>query len=175
MKKKIIYIGCPYSDKDPEIMKKRYSQITSITARLVKEGYVVFSPITYGHILCEFEDMPVDFDFWQNLCIKFLQASDLMLVIKLDGWEGSKGLKEEVLYCKANGIKVIEYDYSSAEYVADKVIEDISSLELNNSVALCSLRSSRLSEGKCMSMAVKEIIGIPMCEACFDSIESLKL
>lgn len=174
MKKKIIYIGCPYSDKDPKIMEERYKQITSITAKLVKEGYVVFSPVTYGHVLCEFEDMPVDFDFWQNLCIKFLQASDLMLVIKLDEWENSKGLKEEVMYCKKNGIKVVEYNFNDVDSVANKVLEDIHTIELNSGVAICSLRPSRLGVEKCTSIAIKETSGIPMCEKCYDSLEHLK-
>lgn len=115
--KKLIYIGSPYTHKDKRVMKLRFDQITAITAHLVSQGYVVFSPITYGHTLCEFEDMPTDFNFWNEFCLKFLHKSDLFIKVELDGYEDSKGLTEEYTYCINNNIP--HYTISPKEDVFD--------------------------------------------------------
>ena len=122
MKNKIIYIGCPYSHEDKEVMQKRYEQITKLTAILVSEGYIVFSPITYGHILCEFEEMPVEFEFWQNLCISFLEISSLFIEVQLDGWELSKGLAAEYKFARDNDIDRMSFRSMNVE----KILKDLS-------------------------------------------------
>lgn len=122
MQNKIIYIGCPYSHEDKEVQEKRYMQISKLTAILVSEGYIVFSPVTYGHILCEFEEMPADFGFWQNLCISFLEVSSLFIEVQLDGWELSKGLAAEYKFARDNNIDRMSFRSMNVE----KILKDLS-------------------------------------------------
>jgi len=107
-KDKIIYIGCPYTHEDKSVMEERYQAVTNVTAFLVAKGWKVFSPITYGHLLCQFKDMPKDFEFWKDLCISFLSKADVFISLNLDGYLGSRGLAEELEYCEDNGIYIIE-------------------------------------------------------------------
>ena len=108
---KIIYLASPYSHEDKYIRELRYLQVTEYTAKQVALGNIVFSPISYGHILSEFEDLPTDFKFWENFCFSFLSKCDEMHVLKLDGWELSNGIDMEEQYCYVNNIPTKYIDY----------------------------------------------------------------
>jgi Domain of unknown function (DUF1937) len=75
---------------------------------MVSEGKTVLSPITYGHILTEFHDMPTDWEFWNNFCFNLLIKCDRMIICKMEGWDKSRGISEEISIAKDHGI-LIEY------------------------------------------------------------------
>lgn len=112
----MIYIGIPYTHPDKTVMEDRYKLVSSITAYLVKRGFIVFSPITYGHTLCEFEDMPRDFKFWNELCLSFLVTSDLLVCVKALGWEESRGLDAEMEFASENGISILDLELEDGEF-----------------------------------------------------------
>src|SRR6478609_41390 len=108
----VIFISSPYSDKDFKVVQKRFQQVSKFAAKLVSNRNTAFSPITYGHLLCEFEDMPGDFDFWKDFCLKFLALSDVVYVLKLEGWETSTGVLGEIEFAKENNIPIVYIDYN---------------------------------------------------------------
>jgi len=109
--KKIIYLASPYSHPDKDVRELRFIQITEYAAEQVSKGNIVFSPITYGHVLSEYKDMPTDFSFWSEFCLTFLNKCEEMHVLKLEGWDKSIGISYEESYCRDNNIpiKYIEY------------------------------------------------------------------
>lgn len=102
----MIYIGSPYSHPDENIRKKRFNLVSKLAAELVSKGLVAISPITYGHVLLDYKDMPTDFKFWNNFCIHLLSKCDELYVYKINGSEESIGLKEEIKFAKENNIKI---------------------------------------------------------------------
>jgi hypothetical protein len=104
--KKIIYIGSPYSHPDKDIRIKRFELVSKFAAELVSQGHIAISPITYGHVLLDYKNMPTDFEFWNNFCIGLLKKSDYLYVLKIDGCNESIGLKEEIKFAKENNIKI---------------------------------------------------------------------
>ena len=42
-----VYLASPFSHPDPEVRKERVAAIAKITARLIAEGHIVFSPVAY--------------------------------------------------------------------------------------------------------------------------------
>ena len=106
MIKPVIYLASPYSHPDPEVMQLRFHEISLKAAELVKEGYVVLSPITYGHTLVEHLTMPTDFEFWQSFCISLLAKCDQMAVYEMVDWEKSRGVLNEIKYAQANNIPI---------------------------------------------------------------------
>lgn len=104
---KRLYVAIPYSSDDKNIEIERYEKVTKLTAKLTKLRYKVMSPITYGHTLIQYEDMPGSYDFWEDFCISFLKDCDLLIVLTLDGWEDSKGLNGEIEYATHNHIPII--------------------------------------------------------------------
>lgn len=112
MEKKLIYIGSPYSHPDPEVVEENYKKVSRLAAKLCSKGHVAFSPITYGHTLLGFHEMPGDWEFWKSFCLSFLEKSDELLVYKMEGWENSKGLAAEIEYAMEKNIviKWLEFD-----------------------------------------------------------------
>jgi len=106
----IIYIAVPYSDKDKEVVEKRYKDTCNYVAKVVAEGNVAFSAIVYGHTLLKYHEMPNDWEFWENFCNSFLLKSDELHVYMLDGWENSVGLNREIELAKQYNIPITYID-----------------------------------------------------------------
>lgn len=119
MENKLIYIGSPYSHSEKIVMEENFKRVSRLAAKLCAEGVVAFSPITYGHTLLDFHEMPHTWDFWQNFCITFLDHADKLVVYKMPGWENSKGLAAEIEYAKENNIPVEYIEFE--EEVTDPV------------------------------------------------------
>ena len=76
----------------------------------MKQGYCVISPITHSHTIAELQDMPKDWEFWQNQDLTLLSKCDILYVALLDGWKDSVGVTAEIKYAKENNIEVIYYN-----------------------------------------------------------------
>ncbi len=108
---KLIFVSSPYTHKDKEVVNKRYEDVSKYAGKLVSEGKTTFSPITYGHVLCGFQEMPTDFEFWKNFCFDFLNKCDEFHVLMLDGWEESVGVKAEIEYAERLEIPIVYVEY----------------------------------------------------------------
>lgn len=104
---KIVYLASPYSHEDKKVEASRYEQIAKIAASLTKEGKVAFSPIVYGHTMVFYEELPVEYDFWENFCLSFLKHSDELWVYMMPGWDKSKGIANEIRFAIENRIPVV--------------------------------------------------------------------
>lgn len=108
---KLIYLASPYSHVIDEVRVENYKIVSDLAAKMASDGHVVFSPITYGHHLTEFRHMPTDWLFWMNFCLTFLAKSDEMIVYKMEGWDFSTGVREEIKFCEQNNIPITYIDY----------------------------------------------------------------
>lgn len=109
--KKLVYVGSPYSHESKAVMEENFKRVTAFTAKLCAEGVLAFSPITYGHTLVEFRDMPRDWNFWKTFCLSFMDNAERMIVYKMPGWENSRGLEAEIEYAKQNNIPIEYVDF----------------------------------------------------------------
>jgi nucleoside 2-deoxyribosyltransferase len=91
----VIYLASPYSHADPAVRKERYHATCRATAALLKAGLVVFSPIVHSHPLVAF-DMPTGWDFWEPIDRAYLARCDEVVVLMLDGWQQSTGVRAEI-------------------------------------------------------------------------------
>lgn len=103
---KLIYLASPYSHSNDDIREMNYKIVSNIAANMVSEGKVVLSPISYGHNLLNFCNMPSDWEFWYNFCVTFLLKCDELIVVKMPGWDISKGVLEEIEIAKNHNIKI---------------------------------------------------------------------
>ena len=98
-----IYLACPYSDPDPSVRDSRVLAADMAAASLMEQGHIVFSPLSHSHPISRFCKVdPTDHDFWLRQDLAWLRHCDELLVLTLDGWEGSKGIKTEI----AEAIKI---------------------------------------------------------------------
>ena len=114
--KELIYIASPYSHDDPKIVEDNFWRVSNYCAAAVSNGEVVMSPITYGHTLLEFKDMPSSWEFWTEFCLSILVKCDKLRVLKMDGWEDSKGVEAEISFAKDHGIPVEYVEYLDGKF-----------------------------------------------------------
>jgi hypothetical protein len=105
-KEKLIYLAAPYSHKDQEVVDKRSQIIVEVTINLVEQGFKVISPIMYGEMLSAFVELDPEFDYWGDYCLGMLSGCDELWILKLEGWDVSKGVKSEMEFAEANGIPI---------------------------------------------------------------------
>lgn len=102
----LIYLASPYSNPDPLIMRLRFEQAMYATAVLLREGYIVFSPILNSHPIAEIHELPKDWDYWKTVDEVFISRCDELWILMLDGWRESVGVGEEILIAKNLGITI---------------------------------------------------------------------
>lgn len=106
----VYYIACPYSHKDPGVMKDRVEISNIISAQYASEGKVVFNPIGHSAGIQPF--MPggqaeCDFDFWvKKFDRAFMQMCSELVVVMIDGWAQSRGVLYEIAYFKERKKKI---------------------------------------------------------------------
>ena len=101
----MIYLAGPYSHPDALVREARFDAACRATADLVHAGRVVFSPIVHGHPLVRF-GLPTDWSFWQWFNTEHLRRCDEMLVLQIDGWQESEGVRAEIELARAMGKRV---------------------------------------------------------------------
>jgi hypothetical protein len=111
MTTKLIFVSSPYTHSNPEVVEENYVKVTKLVSELCSNGQVAISPITYGHTLLKFKDMPSDWEFWKNFCLTLLKKCDEMVVYKMEGWDKSKGVTEEINMAESLGLKITYINY----------------------------------------------------------------
>ncbi len=105
----LLYLASPYSHSSLIVMEARFKDACSAAARLMERGYTVFSPIAHSHPIADHlrPDFRTNFDFWMKQDLPILKVSDALVVLKLDGWDKSRGVQAEIAYARANGIPIM--------------------------------------------------------------------
>jgi hypothetical protein len=119
--KELIYLASPYTHASKKVMYERFEKVLRLTAYLIRKGYVVFSPIAYGHVMAGRYKMPTDWEYWLAFDEKLISKCNRLLVFKLKGWNKSKGVQAEIKIAKKYKIPV--------EYVFDKIKKGIRTVE----------------------------------------------
>lgn len=108
MKSPLIYLAVPYSHKDPAVIEERFNIVNTVAARLMAEGNYIFSPISHTHPIAKAGSLPLGWDYWEGYDRRVLSSCDKIMVLRIPGWEDSKGVQAEIQIGKELGI-MIEY------------------------------------------------------------------
>ena len=104
------YLATPYS-KYPGGLEAAYREACR-AANLVREMRArirVYCPIETSHpIAMSLRIDPLDHAFWMSVCRPFMERADRLIVVKMMGWQDSRGIAEEIQAFEAMG-KPIEY------------------------------------------------------------------
>lgn len=101
----LAYLAAPYSHPNPQIKDWRYKAVTKIAAVLLKEGQMVYSPLTHNVPLSRL-GVQGSWETWRELDHLMLSKCDLLIVLTLEGWETSTGVKSEIEYAKERNIPI---------------------------------------------------------------------
>jgi hypothetical protein len=98
----MIYLASPYSHPDQTIREQRFRAACRAVATLLRAGHVVFSAIVHSHPLVE-HGLPADWKFWECIDHQHLERCDEVVVLMLDGWRESTGVRAEVRIARELG------------------------------------------------------------------------
>jgi hypothetical protein len=91
----MIDLASPCSHPDPAVRERRFQAACRAMAALLRAGRVVCSPVAHGHPLVAY-GLPTGWAFWQRFGRQCLPRRDEVVVLTLDGWEGSAGVRAEI-------------------------------------------------------------------------------
>ncbi len=90
-----IYLASPYTGTPAE-MEDRYQQVLEHTAWMLNKRIWVYSPIVHCHLLALRYSLPKTAGYWKDYNYNMLVPAIELRVLKLDGWESSAGITNEV-------------------------------------------------------------------------------
>jgi hypothetical protein len=105
----MIYLASPYSNPDSTVREQRFAAACAAAAVLVRAGHCVFAPVVHGHPLME-HGLPGDWAFWERHARWHIERCDEVVVLMLDGWDASEGVRAEIAIATELG-KVVWYRY----------------------------------------------------------------
>ncbi len=98
----MIYLASPYSHPDAAVRQARFEAACHAAAELIRRGHVVFSPIAHSHCIAQ-HGLPADWGYWERHDRRLLAACDELWVLKLEGWQHSRGVQAEIAIAWAMG------------------------------------------------------------------------
>lgn len=107
----IAYLAAPYTHNDSKVQQMRYDLVTRVAYNLIKEGILVYSPLTHN-VPIDKLGLHGDWLRWKEFDHGMLSRCDRLLVLKLPGWEISKGVAAEIAHAKEIGLPIewLEWD-----------------------------------------------------------------
>ena len=97
----MIYLASPYSSKFKDEEHKRYLETMRYVSVLMNKGFHIFSPIVHCHPIALSYGLPTDYTFWQSYDEAMIKACQEFWILKLYGWENSKGVLAETKYAQS--------------------------------------------------------------------------
>lgn len=104
----MIYLASPYTHKDPWVMEERYQRTMQSLSWLLAHKEWAYSPIVMCHRLANIAKLPVDHEFWLEFDHKMIETLPRFMILRIDGWETSKGVTIEKAFAESLGRR-IEY------------------------------------------------------------------
>lgn len=92
----LVYLACPYTHHDPVVRRERFDAVNRVAGELIGRGLHVFSPISHSHPIAEACGLPTDANYWYQYDLIMLSCCDKLLVLMLDGWAESAGVRMEI-------------------------------------------------------------------------------
>jgi hypothetical protein len=92
------YLATPYS-RYPYGPVGAFKDAVSAAATCIKAGVMVFSPIAHSHPIAVTGQIAGHFEQWAALDEAMIAASNGMIVVEMEGWQESAGIKAEIDLC----------------------------------------------------------------------------
>lgn len=118
----LYYLGAPYNHPTQAVKKRRLATVNHVSLELIKEGKLVFSPLSHN-LSIDSKRFLNSWEAWQKLDLEILARCDALMVLKLEGWQDSIGLKAEIAFAKAHQIPIVEMEAPSEEQI-DAIVKD---------------------------------------------------
>lgn len=115
-----VYLAAPYTHANAAMREMRYHMTNQFAARLMAAGVAVFSPISQSHEIARYLDeaLLLDHDHWMQMDLPLLQHASALVVLKLAGWEASRGVDAEIRHAREYGIPTVYTKFDAPDVLA---------------------------------------------------------
>ena len=112
MEHKLLYLASPYFHNDSRVKLARLeaNRIAVNVLINIYDNIIPFSPILYGSSIPHDDVSPCC--GWYNFDLMFLKKCDVMKVLKLPGWEESRGVFMEIGVAKSLDIPIEYWEWN---------------------------------------------------------------
>lgn len=103
-----VYLASPYTPHAGESVQDRVDAACAFAAQLMREGKSVFSPIAHSHYIADHlhDDLRMDHEFWMRQDLAILRHAERVIVLRLPGWERSRGIARELAEARLHSVPV---------------------------------------------------------------------
>lgn len=105
-----IYLACPYTHDDTDVMEQRFEDANKAAAYFLKLGFNVLSPISHSHPISQYMGNSQDSKFWCDVDEEWQRHCDALYVLKVDGWDKSSGVRREIDLALTTGQPIVWVD-----------------------------------------------------------------
>jgi|SRR5579884_288218 len=119
MNKRIIYLAAPYTDPNPAVRRERFIKVTEASAYLISQNLKVVSPLTATHpidLVMIKNGIILDSDYWVDNDLMYMEMCTEMIILQLEGWEKSSGIKREVKFFQDHNLPISYMSYSDIKW-----------------------------------------------------------
>lgn len=89
-----IYLGSPYA-KYHAGLNEAARVVTECAGKLMARGMRIYCPIAHGHAVTQYQVLPRTWEYWKDQDQPLIDAAAALIVLEMDGWWESVGLKYE--------------------------------------------------------------------------------
>jgi len=115
IKHRLIFLGAPYSHKDESVTDGRMKIFCRVVEYLINQGALVHSPLLMHMVRKECPKIPGTWEYWESYAQRLMVFSDLYVVIKLEGWDSSVGVKGELELAKKCKLPIMGLTFGTWE------------------------------------------------------------
>ncbi len=95
-KGKTVFVSSPYSTPDAELKALRYKTSCISCGAIMRMGGYPLSPVVHGVPIVNVMTVPDDYEYWKEYCLALVSKCDFMIILMVEGWEESSGVKGEM-------------------------------------------------------------------------------
>lgn len=106
----MIYIAGPYMHKNSHVRNYRYHMHRNYLIQLMEQGRAAYSPIAVGHTLLP-DLASWTHDRWMLWDLPILRLCKEVHLLKLPGWDKSRGTTEELELARDLGMEITEVEW----------------------------------------------------------------
>ena len=102
-----IYLAIPYSRYE----EKSFQLANEVAADLIREGNIVFSPISMSHPIAVIGGLDGSWEMWKKIDLEFIRWCDEIVLVNFDedAVKNSTGVQGELEYAREIGKPIINY------------------------------------------------------------------
>lgn len=106
---RIVYLACPYTHPLTNVREERFRVATKSAAALIRQGHIVFSPITMTHpidVELAGDSGTLGSDYWVSFDEAFMSFCSEMAIVRMAGWDTSAGVARERAHFEARSLPI---------------------------------------------------------------------